>query len=78
MIVGVATTLGTTAGQAFGARHFQEVSLGLQRCVLPLVLKWPWEDDLKGVLSNFFESGSGSIDVNSIYGTGRYGFSTAE
>lgn len=34
VIVGVATTLGTTAGQAFGARHFQEVSLGLQRCVL--------------------------------------------
>ena len=26
--------LQTTAGQAFGARNFQEVSLSLQRCVL--------------------------------------------
>ena len=35
VMVGVATTLGTTAGQAFGARNWQEVSLQLQRCLLP-------------------------------------------
>jgi len=34
VMVGVCTTLQTTAGQAFGARNFQEVSLSLQRCVL--------------------------------------------
>ena len=37
VMVGVCTTLQTTAGQAFGARNFQEVSLSLQRCVLFLV-----------------------------------------
>ncbi|CAK9090078.1 Protein DETOXIFICATION 10 (AtDTX10) (Multidrug and toxic compound extrusion protein 10) (MATE protein 10) [Durusdinium trenchii] len=34
VIVGVASTLQTTAGQAFGARNFEEVSLSLQRCML--------------------------------------------
>mmetsp|Transcript_107533 Transcript_107533/g.332103 ORF Transcript_107533/g.332103 Transcript_107533/m.332103 type:complete len:493 (-) Transcript_107533:112-1590(-) len=34
IIVGVATTLQTTAGQAFGARNFAEVSLSVQRCGL--------------------------------------------
>ena len=33
-MAGVCTTLQTTAGQAFGARNFQEVSLSLQRCML--------------------------------------------
>lgn len=36
VIVGVASTLQTTAGQAFGARNFEEVSLSLQRCMLRL------------------------------------------
>ncbi|CAK0872832.1 unnamed protein product, partial [Prorocentrum cordatum] len=34
ILVGVASTLQTTAGQAFGARNFAEVSLSLQRCGL--------------------------------------------
>ena len=34
MLVGVAGTLQTTAGQAFGAGNFAEVSLSLQRCFL--------------------------------------------
>ena len=33
-MAGVCTTLQTTAGQAFGARNVQEVSLSLQRCML--------------------------------------------
>lgn len=34
ILVGVAGTLQTTAGQAFGASNFAEVSLSLQRCAL--------------------------------------------
>ena len=34
ILVGIATTLQTTTGQAFGARNFEEVSLSLQRCTL--------------------------------------------
>lgn len=34
ILVGVASTLQTTAGQAFGARNLSEVSLSLQRCGL--------------------------------------------
>ncbi|CAE7668797.1 DTX16, partial [Symbiodinium pilosum] len=34
ILVGIATTLQTTTGQAFGARNFEEVSLSLQRCCL--------------------------------------------
>ncbi|CAE7029165.1 DTX16 [Symbiodinium natans] len=34
ILVGIATTLQTTTGQAFGARNFEEVSLSLQRCFL--------------------------------------------
>jgi len=34
LLVGVSTTLQTTAGQAFGARNFTEVSQSVQRCSL--------------------------------------------
>ena len=34
LLVGVAGTLQTTAGQAFGAKNWEEVSLSLQRCTM--------------------------------------------
>lgn len=34
ILVGISTTLQTTAGQAFGAKNFREVSLSIQRCGL--------------------------------------------
>mmetsp|Transcript_40672 Transcript_40672/g.130963 ORF Transcript_40672/g.130963 Transcript_40672/m.130963 type:complete len:448 (-) Transcript_40672:49-1392(-) len=47
ILVGVAGTLQTTAGQAFGRNDFEEVSLSLQRCFLlctfmlcPIALMW--------------------------------------
>ncbi|CAE7668812.1 DTX16, partial [Symbiodinium pilosum] len=34
VLVGLSSTLQTTAGQAFGAKNFEEVSLSLQRCLI--------------------------------------------